>query len=95
LPRVDTTFKTIREKFAASKAVHKVELADDIDKAKNLAKPVANRVHVVLFEVNQEVVNQDPLLDRTLFNRLQTRVQTQNNGLHEATFKNDTLCVIS
>lgn len=85
LPR--TTFKTIWEKFAASKAIHQVELANDIDKAEDLAKPVANRVHVVLFDVYQEIVDQNLLLDRTLFDRLQTTVQTQDNGLHEATLK--------
>jgi hypothetical protein len=64
-------------------------LANNIDKTKNLTKPVANSVHIVLFEVHQEVVDQNPLLDRTLFNRLQTRVQAQDNSLHKATFKKD------
>lgn len=93
LPRI--TFKTIWEKFAASKAIHQVELANDIDKAEDLAKPVANRVHVVLFDVYQEIVDQNLLLDRTLFDRLQTTVQTQDNGLHEATLKKkDASCFI-
>ena len=47
------TFKTIREKFASSEAIHQIELTDDIDKAENFTKPVADSVHIVLFEVEQ------------------------------------------
>jgi len=79
------TSPAVREEFTTSEAVHQIELSDDVDQAQELAEPVTDGVHAVLFEVSQQIVDEDLLLHCSFLSSLQTAVETKHDRLHQTT----------
>ena len=77
------TSQTVGEELSASESVHQIQLADDVDQTQEFAEEITNGIHVVLLKVNEQIVDEDALLGRTLFDRLQARVQAHDDRAHQ------------
>ena len=80
-----STFEPVGEKLATSKAIHQVKLSNNVYQTENFTEPVTQSVHVVLFKMHQQVIDQDSLLDNPLFGALQTRIKAKNDSFHKFT----------